>query len=154
MSTTGAWRSLLEEALADFERAVELGPDDDDTYYNLAIAQYNLDLASEAVYTLMAGLDVFPESVELWELCGDVLYAYGAYAEAVFAYDMAAAHGGFDAQELPYYLDAMEQAGDMAEGMDIAEELPGDVTDALEETAGVPDQTGNHADVPPLPPAK
>jgi len=76
-------------ALACFDKALELKPDDQEALYNGALALYNLGRIEAAVACFDKALELKPDDQEALYSRGIALYDLGKFEEAVACFDKA-----------------------------------------------------------------
>ncbi len=76
-----------EDALAAYDKALELRPDDAETWINRAIALRNLQRYEEAMASHDRALQLNPDYNRVWYSRGYTLRKCGRYDEAIAAYD-------------------------------------------------------------------
>jgi Flp pilus assembly protein TadD len=72
----------FQQAIALYEKVLELDPNDIDTYNDLGLAQHYLGKSDIAAETLVKGTQVMPSYQRIWLSLGFVLAASGRNAEA------------------------------------------------------------------------
>src|SRR6185369_11681590 len=122
----------IDEAIAQYQEAVRLSPEDEDMHYNLALAlgkQGNRTLAKEHY---LEALRIYPDYTEAHNNFGNLLVAEGKYDEAIehfkaalkLAPDNASAQNnlgtalarqGNAAQAIPYFSEAVRLQPDYVE---------------------------------------
>ena len=78
-----------EEAIASYERAVEIKPDYQDAWYNRGVALGNLGRWEEAIASYERAVEIKPDDHEAWNNRGIALGNLGRYEEAIASYDKA-----------------------------------------------------------------
>jgi len=82
-ATPGKWK----EAIAAFDQAVAIKPDEHDTFYNKGIALGNLGRYEEAIAAFDQALAIKPDRHDAFYNKGIVLGNLGRYEEAIAAFD-------------------------------------------------------------------
>ena len=80
-------RGEFEQALASYDRALELDPQDANTWGNRGIALANLGRYEEAVASYDRSLELDPQDANAWGNRGNSLGDLGRYEEALASYD-------------------------------------------------------------------
>ncbi|MCL1466759.1 tetratricopeptide repeat protein [Argonema galeatum] len=80
-----------EEAIASFDRALAIKPDDDAAWNNRGFALYNLGRYEEAIASYDRSLAIKPDNDGAWNYRGIALGNLGRYEEAIASYDCALA---------------------------------------------------------------
>jgi tetratricopeptide (TPR) repeat protein len=78
-----------EEAIASYDRAVEINPDYYEAWYNRGIALANLGRYEEAISSYERAIKITPDKHEAWYNRGRALYDLGRYEEVITSYDRA-----------------------------------------------------------------
>jgi tetratricopeptide (TPR) repeat protein len=78
-----------EEAVASYDKAIEIKPDDEEAWNNRGIALRNLGRYEEAVASYDKALEIKPDFETAWNNRGNALRNLGRYEEAVASYDKA-----------------------------------------------------------------
>ena len=78
-----------EEAIASYERAVEINPDDQDAWYGLGYALGNLGRYEEAIASYERAVEINPDKEKAWYNRGIALGNLGRYEEAIASYERA-----------------------------------------------------------------
>lgn len=73
----------FREAVAEFELAAKYNRDDEDVYYNLALAYARTGDKQSAKQNYQKALEIFPDYVEAHNNLGNILVADGNFAEAI-----------------------------------------------------------------------
>lgn len=79
----------FREAVAEFELAARYNPEDEDVYYNLALAQARAGDKESAKRNYGKALEIFPDYVEAHNNLGNILVGEGNYAEAITHFQKA-----------------------------------------------------------------
>jgi len=85
-------RSKLLEAIEQFQLAIKFNPEDEDLYYNLAIAQQRIGDTQAAKTNYGKALDLYPDYVEALNNLGNILVNEGNFSEAVVCFEKALQH--------------------------------------------------------------
>ena len=80
------------EAVEQFKLAVKFNPDDEDLYYNLALAQARAGDTESAKQNYRRSLELYPDYVEAHNNLGNILVAEGQFAEAIAHFEEALKH--------------------------------------------------------------
>lgn len=83
------YRGLVPAAAKEFEKALELNPEDAATYNNLALSLTKLDRPEEAISSFKKAIELNPEFAEAYSNLGLVYYEKGDYEEAVDLFSQA-----------------------------------------------------------------
>jgi tetratricopeptide (TPR) repeat protein len=78
-----------EQAIASYDQALEIKPDDHEAWYNRGIALGNLGRYEEAIASYDRALEIKPDYHEAWYNRGNALDNLGRYEEAIASYDRA-----------------------------------------------------------------
>lgn len=78
-----------EEAIASYDKALEVEPDFHEASYNRGIALGNLERYKEAIASYDKALEVKPDFHEAWNTRGDALFDLGRFEEAIVSYGKA-----------------------------------------------------------------
>ncbi|MFN7246154.1 MAG: tetratricopeptide repeat protein [Microcystis sp.] len=78
-----------EQAIASWDRALEIKPDDHQAWYNRGIALYNLGRFEQAIASYDRALEIKPDYHEAWDNRGYVLTCMGRYKDALESCDRA-----------------------------------------------------------------
>ncbi|MEG4282183.1 CHAT domain-containing protein, partial [Microcoleus sp. A006_D1] len=78
-----------EEAIASYDKALEIKPDKHEAWYNRGIALRNLGKYEEAIASYDKALEIKPDKHEAWNNRGLALYKLGKFEEAIASYDKA-----------------------------------------------------------------
>ena len=78
-----------EEAIASFDKALEIKPDNDQAWYNRGIALDNLGSYQEAIASYNQALEIKPDKDQAWYNRGIALGNLGSYEDAIASYDKA-----------------------------------------------------------------
>jgi tetratricopeptide (TPR) repeat protein len=78
-----------EEAIASYERAIELKPDDDAAWYNRGVSLYNLCRYEEAIASYERAIELKSDDDAAWYNRGISLYNLGRYEEAIASFERA-----------------------------------------------------------------
>jgi predicted O-linked N-acetylglucosamine transferase (SPINDLY family) len=89
-----------EEALAYYDKALEVKPDYAEAHFNRAVALTNLNRPAEAVTSFDSFLTITPNDAEAWNYRGSALRNLNRPAEALASYDRALALKPNDADVL------------------------------------------------------
>ncbi len=81
--------SGLPEAIADFQRSLEIKPDYAEAHYNLGKALVHLGRLPEAIEHYHEALRIRPEHADTYDALGNALYQEGRMAEAIEQYRQA-----------------------------------------------------------------
>jgi tetratricopeptide (TPR) repeat protein len=76
-------------AIASFDKALEIEPDDAEAWYNRALALYNLGRIEEAATSFDKAVKLKPDDAEAWYSQGITLCDLGQFEEAVVSFDKA-----------------------------------------------------------------
>lgn len=80
------------EAIAEFELAVKFNPDDEDSYYNLALALARAGDTESAKKHYLKSLEIYPDYIEAHNNLGNILVSEGKFAEAIDHFQKALAN--------------------------------------------------------------
>ena len=80
-----------EEALASYDRALEIKPNNDEAWYYRGNALHKLGRYEEAITSYDRALEIKPNNDEAWYYRGDALYNLGRYEETIASFDRALA---------------------------------------------------------------
>ncbi len=83
------YRGVFEAAATEFERAIELNPDEATSYNNLGLCLTKLDRSEEAVASFRKAIEASPEFAEAYNNLGLVYYEKTDYEEAVDLFNQA-----------------------------------------------------------------
>ena len=78
-----------EEAIASYDRALQIKPDDHQAWYNRGIALFKLGRYEEAIASCDRALQFKPDHHQVWNNRGNALGNLGRYEEAIASYDRA-----------------------------------------------------------------
>jgi tetratricopeptide (TPR) repeat protein len=78
-----------EEAIASYDKALEIKPDKHEAYYNRGNSLANLGRYEEAIASYDMALEIKPDDHEAYYNRGNSLDNLGRYEEAIASYDMA-----------------------------------------------------------------
>jgi tetratricopeptide (TPR) repeat protein len=78
-----------EEAVASFDKAIELKPDDDAAWYNRGFALDELNRYEEAITSFDKAIEFKPDDQNAWVSRGIALRNLNRYEEAIASYDKA-----------------------------------------------------------------
>ncbi len=78
-----------EAALAQFDRLLEVAPNDHRALINRGNALAHLDRKPEAIASYDRAIEVKPDSAATWNNRGDILYELGRWQEAIASWDKA-----------------------------------------------------------------
>ncbi|MGB7442146.1 MAG: tetratricopeptide repeat protein [Coleofasciculaceae cyanobacterium] len=78
-----------EEALASYEKALEIKPDLHEAWYNRGVALYKLGRYEEAIASYEKALEIKPDNYAAWNNKGNALGELGRYEEAIASYERA-----------------------------------------------------------------
>ncbi len=78
-----------EEAIASYDKAIEIKPDDHEAWYNRGISLDDLGRNEEAIGSFDKAIEIKPDDHEAWYGRGVSLYALGRNEEAIASYDKA-----------------------------------------------------------------
>ncbi|AKV66074.1 TPR domain protein component of TonB system [Microcystis panniformis FACHB-1757] len=78
-----------EQAIASFDRALEIKPDDHQAWYNRGIALKNLGRFEQAIASFDRALEIKPDDHEAWYNRGVALGNLGRFEQAIASYDRA-----------------------------------------------------------------
>ncbi|TYQ27619.1 tetratricopeptide repeat protein [Pseudanabaena sp. UWO311] len=78
-----------EEAIASYDRALEIKPDYHEAWNNRGVALFNLGRYEEAIASYDRALEIKPDYHEAWYNRGVTLFNLGRYEEAIASYDRA-----------------------------------------------------------------
>ncbi len=78
-----------EQAIASWDRALEIKPDDHQAWYNRGIALGNLGRLAEAIAYFDRALEIKPDFHDAWNNRGNALGNLGRLEEAIASYDQA-----------------------------------------------------------------
>jgi tetratricopeptide (TPR) repeat protein len=78
-----------EEAIASYQRAVDIKPDKHDAWYNRGNALADLGRYEEAIASYDRAVDIKPDKHEAWNNRGSALKNLGRYEEAIASYERA-----------------------------------------------------------------
>ena len=81
--------SRYKEAIASYNKAIDLKPDYAEAHYNLGIALNELGENGEAVNSYNKAIDLKPDHIEAYNNLGVALNALGKHEEAIASYDKA-----------------------------------------------------------------
>ena len=79
----------LQGAIASYDKAIEIKPDDHEAWYYRGIALGKLGRNEEAIASYDKALEIKPDDHEAWYNRGVVLGNLGRYEEAIASYDKA-----------------------------------------------------------------
>jgi tetratricopeptide (TPR) repeat protein len=79
------------DAVASYDKAVFIRPNNADAWNNRGIALDNLDRYADAVASFDKAIAIRPDNADAWNNRGIALRKYGRYADAVASYDKAIA---------------------------------------------------------------
>ena len=82
-SVSGKSSKYLNEALQNFEKAIQLDPKQPDAYTNLSLVYYELDRGDEAISVLKQAIKLDNENPERYLKLADMYYRLSKYKEAV-----------------------------------------------------------------------
>jgi len=82
----------FREAIEQFELAVKFNPEDEDLFYNLALAQSRSGDKEAAKKNYTKSLEIYPDYVEAHNNLGNILVAEGNFAEAIEHFQKALAN--------------------------------------------------------------
>lgn len=77
----------LEEAISNYDRAVEIKPDYHEAWYNRGNTLLELGRANEAIFSYQQAVEIKPDYYEAWEKYGDVLFKLERWEDALYSYD-------------------------------------------------------------------
>lgn len=80
------------EAVEEYQLAVKFNPDDEDLYYNLALAQARAGDIEAAKRNYRKSLDLYPDYIEAHNNLGNILVSEGKFAEAISHFQEALKH--------------------------------------------------------------
>ncbi|MCZ8119819.1 MAG: tetratricopeptide repeat protein [Microcystis sp. LE18-22.4A] len=78
-----------EQAIASWDRALEIKPDDHQAWYNRGVALADLGRFAEAIASYDKALEIKPDDHDAWNYRGVALADLGRFAEAIASYDKA-----------------------------------------------------------------
>ncbi|MFN7217663.1 tetratricopeptide repeat protein [Microcystis sp.] len=78
-----------EQAIASWDRALEIKPDDHQAWYNRGIALYNLGRFEQAIASYDRALEIKPDFHDAWNNRGNALDNLGRLEEAIASFDRA-----------------------------------------------------------------
>ncbi|MFN7257691.1 MAG: tetratricopeptide repeat protein [Microcystis sp.] len=78
-----------EQAIASWDRALEIKPDDHQAWYNRGIALYNLGRFEQAIASYDRALEIKPDFHDAWNNRGSALDNLGRLEEAIASFDRA-----------------------------------------------------------------
>jgi CHAT domain-containing protein/ribosomal protein S16 len=78
-----------DEAIASYDRAIEIQPDLHQAWYNRGFALNNLERDDEAIASYNRAIEIKPDKHEAWLNRGFALNNLGRYDEAIASYDRA-----------------------------------------------------------------
>ncbi len=78
-----------EQAIASYDKALEIKPDDHEAWYGRGFALGNLGRFAEAIASFDQALEIKPDDHEAWYNRGFALDDLGRFAEAIASYDKA-----------------------------------------------------------------
>ncbi len=78
-----------EEAIASYDKAIELKPDYHNTWYNRGIALRNLNRYEKAIASYDKAIEFKPDDVAAWNNRGTALRNLNRYEEAIISFDKA-----------------------------------------------------------------
>jgi tetratricopeptide (TPR) repeat protein len=84
-----AEQGRLDDAIAEFQKAIELEPDDPDAHHNLGTAYYERGRLDEAITELQAAIELEPGGADAHRNLGTVYGEQGKPEEAAAAYEKA-----------------------------------------------------------------
>ncbi|MEH1768995.1 MAG: CHAT domain-containing protein, partial [Nostoc sp.] len=79
----------FEEAIASYDRAIEIKPDDDLAWYNRGVVLDNLGRFEEAIASYDRAIEIKPDNDSAWINRGSTLDKLGRFEEASASYDRA-----------------------------------------------------------------
>ncbi|MDJ0845035.1 CHAT domain-containing protein [Crocosphaera sp.] len=82
-------RGEYQEAIASWDKALEIKPDKDEAWYNRGVALNNLGRLEEAIASYDKALEFKPDKDEAWNNRGNALDDLGRLEEAIASYDKA-----------------------------------------------------------------
>ena len=111
----------LAEAVASYDRALALAPDNAEALCNKGRALHGLDALGEAAAAYRAALALRPTYAKAWRFLGDALAESGATAEAEDSFRKALALAPADGETLAALAALEERAGRLEEALATAE---------------------------------
>jgi tetratricopeptide (TPR) repeat protein len=81
--------SQYEEAIASYDKAIEIKPDSHEAWNNRGIALGNLGRNEEAIASFDQAIEIKPDYVDAWNNRGIALGKLGRYEEAIASYNKA-----------------------------------------------------------------
>ncbi|WP_249267949.1 tetratricopeptide repeat protein [Microcystis aeruginosa FBCC-A68] len=78
-----------EQAIASWDRALEIKPDDPDAWFIRGFALYNLGRFEQAIASYDQALEIKPDDPDAWFIRGFALYNLGRFEQAIASYDQA-----------------------------------------------------------------
>jgi tetratricopeptide (TPR) repeat protein/very-short-patch-repair endonuclease/phosphopantetheinyl transferase (holo-ACP synthase)/Cdc6-like AAA superfamily ATPase len=82
-------QGLLKEALAEFDRALQIDPTDADIWYNKGDTAYELGRFEDALMAFDRALQINPHDTEIWCSKGNAAYELGRFEDALVAFGQA-----------------------------------------------------------------
>ncbi|MFN5971892.1 MAG: tetratricopeptide repeat protein [Microcystis sp.] len=88
-------------AIASYDQALEITPDDHEAWYNRGFALGNLGRLEEAIASYDRALEIKPDLPQAWNNRGNALFNLGRFEQAIASFDQAIKINPNDAN--PYY---------------------------------------------------
>ena len=83
----------VPEAVEQYKLAVKYNPEDEDLFYNLALAQARMGDTAAAKRNYAKSLEIYPDYIEAHNNLGNLLVSEGKYDEAITHFEKAVANG-------------------------------------------------------------
>jgi tetratricopeptide (TPR) repeat protein len=83
------YKEQIDEALAAYDKAIEINPQNSEAWYNKGNALDRLKKYNEAIMAYDKAIEINPKDEAVWYFKGDALRDVGKYNEAQKAYDKA-----------------------------------------------------------------